>query len=185
MECSKCGHTLSGLDVECSHCKMLSSENTVWPPPIAWPAGVPGHPFPPTPVRNTSGMREGVPTEVAALKWNWGAFFFSWLWCWQHNLHAMVFVISLLGVVWFALNTTNEAAGHQLSLLCLFCNFGIMVYLGLRGHRLAWQNRRFPGGFTHYIAVESAWKRWGLGIIAVAICLGILLIVAAIALQNG
>lgn len=101
-----------------------------------------------------SGAHDGVPPQVAAFQWNWGAFLLPWLWAFNHKLPAWgvgmlaLFLLSFVPLV-------NIVTG--------LISFGLAVYLGLNGHKLAWENRRFDGGVTQFISVQSAWMGWGFG----------------------
>ena len=55
--------------------------------------------------------------------WNWGAFVFSWIWAFSHNL----------GVV------------AVISLIASFLNMGLFasIFLGITGNEYAWKARRF------------------------------------------
>ena len=53
----------------------------------------------------------------------------------------------------------------------------IFIYCGIRGHELAWQNRRY-NNFDQFQAVENKWKNWGIAgtvlVVALVILIGIL-----------
>lgn len=130
----------------------------VWPPP---PGG-----FAPSEAagENTSGMRGAVPPQIAALRWNWGAFLLSFLWTVNHKMAWGwgILVLSLLSAI--------PLVGGIFSL----ANLGIAIYLGAKGHQLGWQNRRFEGGLTQYFAVQNVWLKWGVVIGILSFALGIL-----------
>ena len=128
------------------------SSSSVWPPP---PAGT-------TPYghieENTSGQNGSVPPEIAALKWNWGAALMTWLWCVNHKMLAYGIGILVLSFIPYV--------GSIVGLVAL-------VYFGINGHKLAWQNRRFDGGLPQYFAVQTAWMNWGIGLALVGFVFGI------------
>lgn len=72
-----------------------------------------------------------VPEEVE--KWNWGAFWLTWLWGYKNEV--MIGFLGLIPIV----------------------NIVIMFYLGKNGNRLAWQNRHW----AHLSDFEKSQKRWG------------------------
>jgi hypothetical protein len=162
MQCRVCGTVLTPRDYSCPRCST--------------PVGMDANPNDPTaasylPVggyqpmfENTSGQKSTVPPEIAAFKWNWGAFLMNWLWLCFHGM--VLYGIGLL-VVLIVLNSRHVG----------FLGLAINIYLGINGHKLAWKNRRFES-IEQYKKVETAWMRWG---IALAI-IGFLLVVAAIAL---
>ncbi|MFQ3549209.1 MAG: ribonuclease G [Armatimonadota bacterium] len=77
---------------------------------------------------------ENVPDEIK--KWNWGAFFFTWIWAISHNVY--------IGLI---------------ALLFPF-NFLMAIILGLRGNEWAWKNRKFES-ITHFQKVQKKWALWG------------------------
>ncbi len=126
----------------------LPAQNSgVWPPP------------PTIPVQeeriNNSGMKGEVPPEIARLKWNWGAFFLPFLWSITHNLK--------WGWSILAITIVSRAHNHIGSLFSVMY-IAVSIYLGLKGHTLAWQNRRFDGGMEQYFAVQRKWLGWGIAV---------------------
>lgn len=101
--------------------------------PMSMP-GVMGYGFP----INTSGTKGAIPEEIASLKWNWGAFGLNWLW---------------------ALSMKN----WMMAIMCFIPFFSIVMpfYLGFKGHKIAWQSRRFDS-IDHFFAVQRVWTKWGL-----------------------
>lgn len=55
--------------------------------------------------------------------WNWGAFVFSWIWAFSHNLGSVAVI----------------------SLIASFLNMGLFasIFLGIAGNEYAWKSRRF------------------------------------------
>lgn len=130
--------------------------SAVWPPP---PTSQPGYG---QPAVNTSGTKGDIPPEIAALKWNWGAFLLSFLWTVNHKMSWGwgLLVLGLLSNIPF------------LGILFSLVSLGIAIYLGLNGHKLGWQNRRFEGGMSEFIAVQQKWLIWGVGVVLVGFVLG-------------
>lgn len=85
----------------------------------------------------SNGPNGPMPDELK--KWNWGAFFLSWIW-------------GIGNSVWIAL-------------LCLipipFLGLIMMIVLGIKGNEWAWQNRHFKN-VDEFKAVQKAWGIWGL-----------------------
>jgi len=77
--------------------------------------------------QNTSGMNSDVPLEIAACKWNWASFLWSWIWLIGH------------GMVWQGIGLLVLSFIPIISIASL----GISIYLGIKGHEIAWKNRRF------------------------------------------
>ena len=136
-------------------------------PPTSGEAGV----WPPAPtgadpsqmsVPNDSGEKAGYPPEVAAFKWNWSPWFLTWIWCFGMKMPA--WGAAYLGLIVLSRIPMVGVAAGPLTL-------ALTIYLCLNGHKLAWQNRRFAGGFPEYLAVQRAWFKWGLGIFVVSVLL--------------
>ncbi len=132
----------------------------VWPPP---PTNATYSDQPDEGI-NTSGMKSTVPPEIAALKWNWGAFFLPFLWTANHKM-AWGWGIFVLGLFM----RLPSLLGGFFALLY----FAAAVYVGLKGHTLGWQNRHFEGGFPQYIAVQKRWLAWGLAIFVLSVLVGL------------
>lgn len=123
---------------------------TVWPPP---PIGIS---FSPSEAVNTSGMKGDVPPEIARLRWNWGAFCLPFLWCINHKLKWGWSILAL---------TAALAFGGMVDGWLLLAYLGAAIYLGLIGHSLGWQNRRFEGRLAQYFSVQRRWAAWGLAVV--------------------
>lgn len=117
------------------------------PPSAVWPPPPTGQPAYGQPAVNTSGMKGDVPPEIAALKWNWGAFFFPFLWTVGHKM--------TWGWAMLLVNLLSRTPG--VGIVFVIFNFIVAVYLGLTGHKQGWQNRRFEGGVTQFIDVQKRW----------------------------
>lgn len=114
---------------------------------------------------NTSGMKSTVPPEIAAKGWNWGAFFWNWIWCLSHGM-------PLIGI----------------GILIGSCIPGVglvaAIILGIQGNKLGWQNRRFDS-VDHFFKVERTWAKWALGFfVGLIIVYTLLFILMAVAAPN-
>jgi Cytochrome oxidase complex assembly protein 1 len=89
---------------------------------------------------NTSGQGKNaiVPAEVN--RWNWGAFFLSWIWGICNNTY-----IAFLVFIPFA-------------------NLVMMFILGAKGSAWAWQNKRWDS-IEQFRAVQRKWAVWGVVVI--------------------
>lgn len=111
------------------------------------------------PTSNTSGQGEHsvVPPEI--IKWNWGAFFLTFIW----------------------------GIGNQVWLSFLvfvpFIQFIVPFVLGAKGNEWAWRNKEW-NSVDHFLEVQRKWAKWGfiLFIVGVllAIIFGIVLIIFAL-----
>lgn len=96
-----------------------------------------------------SGRQGGTRNPVYSGKWNWGAFFFQWLWLLNHRKFVLACVHLL--ICWIPL-----------------VGLGFGIYLGFRANDLAYDGRRFSS-IEQFIAVQNAWRNWGFAL--TAICL--------------
>jgi hypothetical protein len=134
-----------------------------WPPP---PSGTGASPSGMPQTVNDSGQKEGVPPEIAAFKWNWGAFGMTWLWCLNHGMIAWGIGILLLGIVLRAIPGIGAVSW--------IVSVAVSIYFGIMGHKLGWRNRHFAGGVPQFIDVERAWMRWAVGVLTFFFLVGIL-----------
>ncbi|NPV46343.1 MAG: ribonuclease G [Armatimonadetes bacterium] len=80
--------------------------------------------------------------------WSWGGFGLNWIW-------------AIANKTWIGL----------LALIpCV--NIFIAIWLGISGHKLAWQNRRFDS-LQQFQETMKAWNLWGLIIFLVSIALNV------------
>ena len=174
MDCPTCGYALAPLETKCSRCQRIAQEKfarspaAIWPPAIGPAAAEPPlRPLPSRPLspyledtseHNSSGKERGCPLEIAELHWNWGAFFCGWLWCFLNALPGLAVLVlavgGLLTYFTFALLPQGYAIPSELVALVLF---GLHCHLGIKGHQLSWEHRRFFGGAAQFFAVQRAW----------------------------
>lgn len=82
-----------------------------------------------------------IDTEIE--KWNWGAFFCSWLWGAFNGIYWPLFIILIAGIPYVG----------QVCSLCL------CVYLGLNGSKMAWRT----GKYHSFERFKNAQKNWAIG----------------------
>lgn len=123
---------------------------------------------------NTSGQKSTVPVELQG-GWNWGAFWFGWLWLVNHKLVGAgigllvgSFVLGLIPVV---------------NILAALAGFGVAIYLGIIGNRLGWQNRPF-NSVEDFKACQRVWGFWVLGSFLFSVVIGVAAVLLALA-QEG
>ncbi len=78
-------------------------------------------------------------------KWNWGAFFCSWLWGAFNGIYWPLFIILIAGIPYIG----------QVCSLCL------CVYLGLNGSKMAWRIGKFKS-FEHFRNIQKNWAIGGI-----------------------
>ncbi len=115
---------------------------------------------------NTSGQKGAVPPEIEGMGWSWGGFGVNWIWCITHGM-----------VGW----------GIGMLLLSMFCGIFALpavIYLGVSGNKLAWQNRRYES-IEHFKATERVWAKWGIGLFIASLLFLVVYVVAIIAMVSS
>jgi len=135
-------------------------EDAARPAPIHYVAA-PKQPEDDSP-ENTSGSEYNAPLVVAERTWNWGAFFWGWLWCFFNGAAGLALLVLGLNALLAFFNIAILPSGWYVpSALLALVIFGLHCHLALRGHQLAWQRRRFPGGVEQFFAVQRTWAMSG------------------------
>lgn len=135
-------------------------------PPVQqpYPSG-PAYPSPATPrprehpsrsAENNSGTGGPAPSDVRAMGWCWGAFGLTLIWGLSNKVY-----ISLLALTGF------------IPFVGWIVQLGVAIYLGISGHELAWQNRRFDS-LQQFQDTMRAWNAWGLGLFILGLVLGVI-----------
>jgi pSer/pThr/pTyr-binding forkhead associated (FHA) protein len=88
-------------------------------------------------------------------RWNWGAFFCSWLWAVCHGIYWPLLILLVAGIPYLG----------QVCSLCL------SVYLGLTGSKTAWRKGRYSS-FDKFKRAQRIWAICGVFCFALAIILG-------------
>lgn len=131
----------------------------VWPPAPAFPNGQGGP------------AGESGTDRVARLKWNWGAFMIPLWWCTSNRQQRLAVIIVLL-------NLLSRWAPAPYVWGVSAASLGISVYLGVMGHKLAWNSGRFAGNYDAFIRTQRAWMIWGLVLLGLIVAAGILAMIA-------
>lgn len=97
-------------------------------------------------MENTSGQGRSavIPKEIRG--WNWGAFFFGWLWGICHK-------------VWISLLSAIPYVG------VIMC-----IVLGVKGNEWAWRNKRWDS-IEHFKRTQRTWAYWALAIFVLVVIL--------------
>ena len=97
-------------------------------------------------MENTSGQGRSavIPKEIQG--WNWGAFFFGWLWGISHR-------------VWISLLSAIPYAGVIM-----------LIVLGVKGNEWAWRNKRWDS-IEHFKRTQRTWAYWALEIFLLSVLL--------------
>lgn len=102
---------------------------------------------------NTSGQGKSAVIPAEIKKWNWGAFFLSWIWGLGNNVF-----IALLSLI------------PGLNLI-------MSIVLGIKGNEWAWQNKQW-NSIEDFLRIQKRWAWWGLSILIIIGLLGIAIIFA-------
>ena len=113
----------------------------------------PGYGYQQPQYANNSGTGGPAPLEVRG--WNWGAFFFSWLW-------------GIANGVWVSL------------LICLLGIIGT-IWLGAKGSEMAWGKRRFAS-VQQFKDTQRAWGTWGWVLFALNLVFSVIIVLVAMAM---
>ncbi len=156
--CQACGAPLRSGGPYCSRCGSAVNQQGIW----KWKSkaavttflfGGPGKNGP------------TIPAEIAATKFHWGAFLLAPFWLCFHGLPFIGIPLWLFGFV--------PVLGPLIG-LC------IAIYVGIIGNRLAWHHRQY-NSVDDFFAVETAWRKWGIGVtIAFLALLPFLAIIGAV-----
>jgi len=132
--CPHCGAALQPGDRFCTACGRSPAAATGAQPAWQQPAPVPpqAHYYQQQQYANNSGTGGAPPPEVGG--WNWGAFFWTWLWGIAHGVWNS-FLVLILGLIW-------------------------QIVLGAKGTEWAWKSRRFTS-VQQFKDTQRAWAIWG------------------------
>lgn len=119
----------------------------------------------------TSGINGPMPDELRGF--NWGAFFFSWIWGLNHKTY-----ITLITLVVAALNYYTKY--NVLSVISL----ALIIWFGFKGNEWAWQNRKFENA-EQFKAVQRKWMIWGLVLFIIVVVLGGIMLSAGLSLFSS
>lgn len=104
-------------------------------------------------------------------KWNWGAFYFGWIWGIFNKVY-----ISLLQLVISAFSFVVTIIGLGIiAPLFGLINIGISIWLGVKGSQMAWDN----GAYRNLEHFRSSRHNWN---VAAAICFGVCVFIIIVSL---
>ena len=88
-------------------------------------------------MENTSGQGKAAEIPREIIRWNWGAFFLTWIWGIRNKTYiAFLCPIPVIGFV-------------------------MMIVLGMRGNEWAWQNRHWES-IEKFQREQELWSKWGI-----------------------
>lgn len=117
---------------------------------------------------NVINIGAGVSTSAAPNlhKWNWGAFFLSWIWglfngCWW------LLPINLLLIICSFIPVVNIFTG--------LISLGVIITCGIKGTSWAWNNRSWSS-VQDFEQTQSTWAKVGIGLF----CFSILMVILSV-----
>lgn len=81
--------------------------------------------------------------DKALEKWNWGAFFCTWLWGIFHRMYWPLLILVVAAIPY----------------LGQVCSISLCVYMGLKGSRIAWD----CGKYKDFESYKNAQRNWAIG----------------------
>ena len=100
--------------------------------------------------------------EKELSKFNWGAFWFTWLWGVCNGVYWPLAVL-LLGIIPY---------------IRTFVGIGLSIYLGIKGSRLAWESNKKWASFAAFKETQRKWSKAVLWVLGISIILAIILTIA-------
>ncbi|MBR5068146.1 MAG: TIR domain-containing protein [Bacteroidales bacterium] len=136
------------------------------------------------------------PTEIELKEWNWGAFFFSWIWGIHNKLYWRSLAILVLWIIeflqctafilfeynptkWVRNNSFLKSMNNLNPWIIPILLLVVSLVLGLYGSRWAWQSKKWDSWEQFQIAK----RRWNKAILW-AIPIMIIMVIAGIAISN-
>lgn len=101
-----------------------------------------------------------IPNQEDLSKWNWGAFWFGWLWCVCNGVYWPLFTI-LLGAI---------------PVIGPFIGLGVQLYLGYAGTQLAWDAKKWRS----WESFRKTQRNWAKAILWYIVILLIMTVIAVI-----
>jgi hypothetical protein len=103
-------------------------------------------------LRMTSGRGADAVVPHQIQRWNWGAFFLTFIWGLRHRVYSSLFVF------------------------VPFVGLFVPILLGLNGNELAWRAVRW-NSIEEFLRVQRSWSKWGIGLFVAGIFLGAICLV--------
>lgn len=104
-------------------------------------------------------------------KWNWGAFYFGWLWGVFNKVY-LALIQLVVNIFAFALSAMGLGV---IAPLFSLASLGIGIWLGVKGSRMAWDNGAYRN-LEHFRRVRHGWN------VAAAITFGVSVFIVIVSL---
>ena len=143
---------------------------------------------------NNSGQGKGIDIPAEVKRFNWGAFFFQWVWGLFNKsyltlislgLSVLLFVIGFLLVIFAGASGKQEIVGLTfilmffLNVISTIVSLALSIWFGIKGNDWAWQNKKWES-VQYFHHVQRIWAIVG----TVLVFLGIPLIILAMTLPS-
>ncbi|MDR1380860.1 MAG: FHA domain-containing protein [Tannerella sp.] len=128
----------------------LPSQRPTEPKGQAFGAPYPGSQTPPPASGFSDSYTSGRSLDRELNAWNWGAFFFGWLW-------------GIFNGVYWPLVALIPYVGWAAALI-------INIVLGIKGNAWAWKGRYWKD-FSHFRRVQKSWAMWALYVFIASVVL--------------
>lgn len=143
---------------------------------------------------NNSGQGKEIEIPKQVKRFNWGAFFFTWIWGLFNKSYLTLILLAvniIIFLVGFIFGILAEFSGDKsiagliyiiIMFLNLITNLGCLalcIWFGIKGNEWAWQNKKWDS-LKHFHDVQRIWAILGTLIIGV----GVVGIVAAMTLPS-
>jgi hypothetical protein len=107
--------------------------------------------------------RSVVPEELRG-KFNWGAFFLTWIWGLCHRAWISLLALVLgLAVIPFSSGSQDGSGSTGVYAAVGILQLGFAIFLGIMGNTFAWKSGRFKTP-EDCRSCQSAWGQWGCGL---------------------
>lgn len=101
--------------------------------------------------KNSNANDSDVEFPKELKKFNWGAFWGSWIWGICNNVKITLWYIPVFILVFII--TGGNTFAH--SIVCLLTT----IYIGIKGNKLAWKNKKWEN-VAHFNRVQKNWAIW-------------------------
>ena len=110
------------------------------------------------------------PSEDVLKKFNWGAFFLTWIWGLNHKAYLTLISLAVGGIS-IPLNLALPGVG---SVVAFGLGLGLQIWYGVKGNTWAWESGRFQSA-DEMEACQVIWAKWGVGILIAGCVCGVIL----------
>ncbi|HMS54631.1 MAG TPA: hypothetical protein PKA27_04455 [Fimbriimonadaceae bacterium] len=139
-----------------------------------------------------AGAGRGMAFDPSAFpKFNWGAFFWTWIWGLNHK-KPITLVVLLVGLILGGIDAATRVGGSNpmqagvsvLGGISWLINLGMMIWIGINGYQWAWESGRFAS-YEDCRKCQTIWGWWALGFAILCCgCYGVMIAMAVGAMST-